>query len=442
MNAALKRLQVSRWFEPVAQSTILNYLNIVSKKQIKKTAKKNTKASASKAGKKSVGVAPAVSKSKASKPSPKNAAKATKQAVKKVSPQKAIAEKAVTKKAVAKKTVVKKAVAKKTAVSKQTATTQSKTGSKKKPTRQKSDSKSSSTAAKKPNRKQTAAAKNTQPHFTTAATPSKEVDEKTKAIVLNARTRLNTPPPFKLRRAKGTPIIFTMDDVQSVIQERKESPEKKVEIGSAQFPTTVSKGKNTAVQKPVVETDFPVANRNHTAASVLDILGFNPADKKNPFNKEDKVPKKFIKYYKALLELRAHVSTELDLHTSETLKRSNKEDSGNLSGYGQHMADAGTDTFERDFALSLVSSEQEALYEIEEAIQRIFNGSYGICEITHQPIDKERLEAVPFTRYSIEGQRELERNNRNNPKRSIGPGGLFGDSGDDSVNFGSDLEDN
>ncbi len=87
------------------------------------------------------------------------------------------------------------------------------------------------------------------------------------------------------------------------------------------------------------------------------------------------------------------------------------------------MADAGTDTFDRDFALSLVSSEQEALSEIEAAIKRIRDGTYGICEITAKPISKERLLAVPFTRYSAEAQKQIERNRHHSRTQA----GLFGE---------------
>ncbi|MBA4138197.1 MAG: transcriptional regulator, partial [Opitutus sp.] len=88
---------------------------------------------------------------------------------------------------------------------------------------------------------------------------------------------------------------------------------------------------------------------------------------------------------------------------------------------------AGTDTFDRDFALSLVSSEQEALAEIEAAIKRIHDGSYGICELSQKPIAKERLLAVPFTRYTAEAQKNVERHSHRSQQR----GGLFGDSADE-----------
>ena len=164
------------------------------------------------------------------------------------------------------------------------------------------------------------------------------------------------------------------------------------------------------------------------AASLADILGFNPKKSKSVEEEsENDVPEKFRRYYKLLIDLRTHLTEGIELHSEETLKRSSKDDAGDLSAYGQHMADAGTDTFDRDFALSLVSSEQEALTEIDSAIKRIRDGSYGVCEITQKPIAKERLLAVPFTRYSAEAQKDLERNRH----RSRTQAGLFGELGEE-----------
>ena len=136
------------------------------------------------------------------------------------------------------------------------------------------------------------------------------------------------------------------------------------------------------------------------------------------------MPEKYRRYYKMLIELRNHVLDSLGQHSEETLKRSAKEDAGDLSGYGQHMADAGTDTFDRDFALSLVSSEQEALSEVDAAIKRIHDGTYGICELTGKPIGRDRLLAVPFTRYSAEAQKELEKTRHHSVQRA----GIFADT--------------
>lgn len=217
---------------------------------------------------------------------------------------------------------------------------------------------------------------------------------------------------------KATPIVFSLDDVAALMATKKK--EKK----ETEQPVVK---KAAPIKKKVVEIETPVEKRVLGAASLADILGFNPAEKKKDPLKEDEVPAKWKKFYKLLLDLRAHVRDELDLHTADTLKHSSREDS-DISGYGNHQADAATDAFDRDFALSLVSNEQDALNEIEEAIQRIKNGSYGICEVTGKAIPKERLTAVPFARFSVQGQSEYEKNKRRKINREIG--GIFGDESD------------
>ena len=82
------------------------------------------------------------------------------------------------------------------------------------------------------------------------------------------------------------------------------------------------------------------------------------------------------------------------------------------SAFGMHQADAGSDAYDRDFALSLLSQEQDSLYEIDEALKRIENGTYGTCEMSGKAIPHARLEALPFTRYTVECQAELEKRNR------------------------------
>jgi len=215
---------------------------------------------------------------------------------------------------------------------------------------------------------------------------------------------------------------------------KKQSPsEDTVEKSAKKIPAA-------SVKKTVVENK-PVEKRVLGAASLADILGFNPSEKKKKTDLSEKdIPKKWSKYYKLLIQLRNHVSEEIDLHTADTLKHSSREDSGDLASYGNHQADAGTDTFDRDFALSLVSSEQEALNEIEEAIIRIKDGTYGVCEVTGKAIPAARLTAVPFARYSVEGQAEYEKNMRRKIDRSNNAG-LFADSSDAPKIASSDDDD-
>ncbi len=77
--------------------------------------------------------------------------------------------------------------------------------------------------------------------------------------------------------------------------------------------------------------------------------------------------------------------------------------------FSTHMADAATDTYDRDLALGMLSSDQDALYEIEEAIDRIRNGSYGVCELTGKPIEPRRLEVIPWARFTAAAEQQLEK---------------------------------
>ena len=106
-------------------------------------------------------------------------------------------------------------------------------------------------------------------------------------------------------------------------------------------------------------------------------------------------------YYNCLLELRDQL-----LHQMSGLA---KESAQEMAGYSLHMADSGTDNFDRDFALSLLSSDQDAIYEIEEALKRIEKHTYGVCELTGKNIPTARLEAIPWARFTVESQAQLER---------------------------------
>jgi DnaK suppressor protein len=82
------------------------------------------------------------------------------------------------------------------------------------------------------------------------------------------------------------------------------------------------------------------------------------------------------------------------------------------SAFGMHQADAGSDAYDRDFALSLLSQEQDALYEIDQALKRIELGTYGVCEMSGKAISHARLEAIPFARFTVECQSQLEKQNK------------------------------
>jgi len=114
-----------------------------------------------------------------------------------------------------------------------------------------------------------------------------------------------------------------------------------------------------------------------------------------------RVPQKWKVYYRRLSQTRDYL-----LSRQNDLVKAAREEQ---PAFSLHMADAGTDSFDRDFALSRVSSEQDAVYEIDEAMMRIRRGTYGVCELTGKPIERRRLEAIPWTRFSAQAERQLER---------------------------------
>ena len=121
-------------------------------------------------------------------------------------------------------------------------------------------------------------------------------------------------------------------------------------------------------------------------------------DKLSPFLKKQKA--KLLQLRDSLLDAMMGVSRD-------TLRA--RAEGSEASAFGMHQADAGSDAYDRDFALSLLSQEQDALYEIEEALKRIDGGTYGICEMSGKPIPHARLEAIPFARYTVECQTLIEK---------------------------------
>jgi len=119
---------------------------------------------------------------------------------------------------------------------------------------------------------------------------------------------------------------------------------------------------------------------------------------------------KQLKEFKEVLQaLRDRVVDEISFLAGDNLNRSQRDSSGDLSSYSFHMADQGTDNFDREFALNLVSSEQDVLYEIDEAIGRIEMGDYGVCEGCGKMIERPRLQALPFAKMCIECKSAAEK---------------------------------
>lgn len=110
-----------------------------------------------------------------------------------------------------------------------------------------------------------------------------------------------------------------------------------------------------------------------------------------------------------LMALREKSLSEVSNLERDTLSRSLKDQSGDLSGYSLHIADAASDSYDREFKLSLASMEQNTLNDINAALDKLESGEYGICEGCDHPIDEARLEAVPYARLCLRCKERQEK---------------------------------
>ncbi|MBW8001478.1 MAG: TraR/DksA family transcriptional regulator [Planctomycetes bacterium] len=116
-----------------------------------------------------------------------------------------------------------------------------------------------------------------------------------------------------------------------------------------------------------------------------------------------------IKHFEQMLLVkREEIVGNVTEMEDEILKKSRLDSSGDLSSMPIHMADLGSDNYEQEFALGLMDSERKLLHAIDDALLRIQDKTYGICEGTGKSIQKARLEAQPWARYSVEHARMLE----------------------------------
>ncbi|MBI5873514.1 MAG: TraR/DksA C4-type zinc finger protein [Candidatus Omnitrophica bacterium] len=126
--------------------------------------------------------------------------------------------------------------------------------------------------------------------------------------------------------------------------------------------------------------------------------------------KSKKLDKKTAKIYKnLLLDKREELLGDISHISEETLKKSQKDASGDISGYTFHMADVATDNYDREFSLGLASKERTVLNEINHALGKLEEGGFGSCETCKKPISKIRLKAVPYATLCLKCQQNKEK---------------------------------
>ncbi len=192
----------------------------------------------------------------------------------------------------------------------------------------------------------------------------------------------------------------------------KKAPPKKAASSAAKKKSSAPKAAKSAparkaapapkktVAKPTRAQKAHGKNGSETAQIIGNHVKANER-KLDPFTKAQK---------ERLLQLRDAMVDSMAGVAQDTLRA--RAEGSEASAFGMHQADAGSDAYDRDFALSLLSQEQDALYEIDEALKRIELGTYGKCEMSGKPIMHARLEAIPFARYTVECQSQLEKQSK------------------------------
>ncbi len=225
-----------------------------------------------------------------------------------------------------------------------------------------------------------------------------------------------SPPAKEIAKPAKTPKAVTVEPVK-VEAQVKASPAKKVPVTKPRSSVVDFPAPPAPVRPPFVppkaaptHSDGPVtpgSNGTHSVAFVQ-------------------------KQRQRLLDLRDDLVDAVSGMARDTIR--NAPEGSEASGSGQHQGDAGSDAYDRDFALSVLAKEQDALYEIEQALYRIKQGSYGICEMSARKIPQARLEAIPFARLTVECQGQWEKeygNRRFRPSNEVGfSGGKYAEDED------------
>lgn len=231
--------------------------------------------------------------------------------------------------------------------------------------------------------------------------------KKAKQSAKKAGASRSTAPPRKTKK-KATGPKTTKKVAKKVTPSKTKTSKKTIRTvrQKPQSPklssiTNIPKAKSGSnstfkTAKPVAE---PLLNRE-IAFEMLDPNELPPT----PLTPED------LSYFRELLlKKRAEIAGDVDTLQNQALSDSRQNASGDLSNMPIHMADLGTDNYEKEFTLGLLESERGILREIEEALKRIDNGTYGVCLATGRPIGKARLKAQPWVQYCYEYMLAQER---------------------------------
>ncbi|MBC7772317.1 MAG: TraR/DksA C4-type zinc finger protein [Pyrinomonadaceae bacterium] len=255
--------------------------------------------------------------------------------------------------------------------------------------------------------------------------PTKSVPAKTSAAKPGKSTPPITPAP-KAGNGKGTPAPTKDVRAAAPAPASNGSTAKPAVPAASDDKKAPAKGITVVQHKPMRKPKIKVkvtmpsdplfkpgskwkplipSGPNATPTGMANIHAHGHANDVKPVFKSKLTKKELEPYRKILLTKRSELVGDIAHMEDEALRQS----SGSLSQLPQHMAEQGSDTFEQSLSLDLAAVDRSLIREIDDALKRIEDGTYGMCERTGKPINAVRLAELPWARYSIEAARELER---------------------------------
>lgn len=261
----------------------------------------------------------------------------------------------------------------------------------------------------------------------TKKAPAKKVEVKKSAPAKSvAPAKKRAPAKAEVKKAAPAKPAPLKKAIAAVPEKKPVVEEKPAAKPATEAPKPV---KQAAVKPRSSVVDFPAPPAPVKPPFVPPKPAITPAPEPSANGANGSHSPAFIQKQKQrLLDLRDELVDSMSGMTRDTIR--NAPEGSEASGSGQHQGDAGSDAYDRDFALSVLAKEQDALYEIEQALRRIQAGSYGICEMSTKKIPQARLEAIPFARLTVECQAQWE---KEYGKRRFRPSNEVGFSGGNYV---------
>ena len=265
----------------------------------------------------------------------------------------------------------------------------------------------------KASRKKTSAGRGPSKKAASRRSAAKKTKSTAKRTRPTAEKTKSTAKKTKKKAAKKAKVMKARPTAAAAKTARRTTATKKAKASGAEKSTKAKTAASTAKKGKLAKATAARAKAGPAPIMTKGQLAGAPASNEPPpevaeQDSSELRPKTHLSadqlddFRRRLLDKRVALVGDVDNLTNEALRRSRSEAAGDLSSMPIHMADIGSDNWEQEFTLGLIDNERALLREIDEALQRIEERTYGVCLETHKPISVARLRAKPWAKYCIE----------------------------------------